>query len=244
MKRTLSVTVALVLAFCLSSMPVLADPLVLTGRSSADLSRDLTSKPAEVLALLPLQPGQRVLDLFGGDGYHSELLAQRVGPAGKVLLHNNKAYLGFVADKLPTRLAGNRLPNVQRYDKEADQLALPAASLDAVVFMLAFHDFYFESPDWQVKADQVLPQLQQALKPGGYLLLSDHYARAGSGSSDAQQLHRIEPELVIRQMAAAGFTLISHSDVLRNPADDHSKSVFDPAVRGQTDRFVLLFQRR
>jgi predicted methyltransferase len=31
--------------------------------------------------------------------------------------------------------------------------------------------------------------------------------------------------------------------VLRNPADDLSKAVYDPAVRGRTDRFMLRFRR-
>jgi predicted methyltransferase len=27
------------------------------------------------------------------------------------------------------------------------------------------------------------------------------------------------------------------------PSDDHSKNVFDPAVRGKTDRFVFRFKK-
>ena len=31
--------------------------------------------------------------------------------------------------------------------------------------------------------------------------------------------------------------------MLRNPADDHSLNVFDPAIRGKTDRFVFKFRK-
>ena len=31
--------------------------------------------------------------------------------------------------------------------------------------------------------------------------------------------------------------------MLRNPEDDHSKNVFDPSIRGRTDRFVYRFRR-
>ena len=32
--------------------------------------------------------------------------------------------------------------------------------------------------------------------------------------------------------------------VLRNPADPHDKNVFDPSIRGKTDRFVFVFRKR
>lgn len=225
------------------SLPLPAAELNLQGRSTADLSRDLTSKPAEVLQLVPLQPGNTVLDLFGGDGYYSELAAQLVGPSGKVLLHNNQAYLKYVGETLPKRLQGGRLPNVVRYDREAGQLELAAESLDAVLFVMGYHDFYHKSAEWEISRDSVLHQLKTALKPGGYLLVIDHQAKAGSGHSAAQDLHRIEQQLVMQELSAAGFVFKEQSDVLRNAADDHSKAVFDPAIRGKTDRFTLLFRK-
>jgi len=31
--------------------------------------------------------------------------------------------------------------------------------------------------------------------------------------------------------------------VLRNPADQHALAVFDPAIRGHTDQFILKFRK-
>jgi predicted methyltransferase len=45
------------------------------------------------------------------------------------------------------------------------------------------------------------------------------------------------------QVQAAGFKFVGESTVLRNPADDHSKPVFDPAIRGMTDQFVYKFRK-
>ncbi len=42
-------------------------------------------------------------------------------------------------------------------------------------------------------------------------------------------------------MQAAGFRLDAKSNLLRNMNDDYSKIVFDPELRGRTDRFVLRF---
>ncbi|MDZ7871202.1 MAG: hypothetical protein U5L02_18710 [Rheinheimera sp.] len=230
-----------ILAAC--SLHLSAADLNLSGRSAADIKRDTTSFPAATLALLPLKPGQTVLDLFGGDGYYSELAAQLVGPNGKVMLHNNQAYLKYVGEALPERLKGGRLANVVRYDREADQLELKPQSLEVVLFVMGYHDFYHKSAGWEVSRDVVLNQLKAALKPGGALLVVDHQAQAGSGHSAAQDLHRIEQQLVIDELSKAGFVLQKQSDVLKNPQDDHQKPVFDPAIRGKTDRFTLVFTK-
>jgi predicted methyltransferase len=37
--------------------------------------------------------------------------------------------------------------------------------------------------------------------------------------------------------------LVGASDLLRNPADDHTKTVFDPSVRWKTDQFILKFRK-
>jgi predicted methyltransferase len=41
----------------------------------------------------------------------------------------------------------------------------------------------------------------------------------------------------------AGFVLDGESDLLRNSGDDHFKLVFDPSVRGKTDRVVYRFRK-
>ena len=48
---------------------------------------------------------------------------------------------------------------------------------------------------------------------------------------------------VIKEVTAAGFVLDASSDVLKNPADDLSLNVFDPAIRGKTDQFLLRFKK-
>ena len=54
---------------------------------------------------------------------------------------------------------------------------------------------------------------------------------------------RVDPALAISDMQQAGFVLESDSDLLANPTDDHSKGVFDPEVKGKTDRFILKFRK-
>ena len=56
------------------------------------------------------------------------------------------------------------------------------------------------------------------LKPGGTWFVIDHAAAPGAGLRDTERLHRIDPELVRRQVEEAGFEYVGASDVLRNPA--------------------------
>ena len=71
----------------------------------------------------------------------------------------------------------------------------------------------------------------------------DHRAAAGAGTDVAESLHRIEPEVVVREVEAAGLRLTHDSSLLANPGDDLARSVFDDEIRGRTDRFLLRFEK-
>ena len=111
---------------------------------------------------------------------------------------------------------------------------------------MSYHDLYHvnEAEGWaKIDAEDFLAQIATALKPGARFLIVDHHAEAGSGSSAAQDLHRIDVEFAKRDIQKHGFRLVGESDVLRNPEDDHSLIVFDEKVRGKTDRFILVFEK-
>src|ERR1700678_1034923 len=82
-----------------------------------------------------------------------------------------------------------------------------------------------------------------ALKPGGTYLVLDHVAQAGSGARDVGTLHRIDPQLVKKEVLAAGFVFVGRSDLLHRSDDPHTAKVFDPAIRGKTDQFILKFRK-
>jgi predicted methyltransferase len=94
-----------------------------------------------------------------------------------------------------------------------------------------------------IDAEVFLAELKRGLKPGGIVGIIDHAAMAGAPSETGGTIHRIDPALIIADMRAAGFELEARSDLLHNPDDDLSKSVFAPDVRGKTDRFVLRFRK-
>jgi len=217
------------------------DALDAPDRPAADTERDATSQPAAVLAFFGVPDEGAVLDLWGGGGYYSEIVSRAGGDDVTVYLHNNQAYLSFASDSLQERLRDDRLPNVIRYDREIDAIDLPDDSVDLVLMILTYHDLYYQTEGWHMDPDSVFATVHRVLKPGGVLGVVDHVGPAGSGSSAAQELHRIDPEFARNDIAAHGFRFDGEIDVLKNSEDPLDISVFDPSIRRHTSRFVYKF---
>jgi predicted methyltransferase len=222
---------------------MLADELAnAPGRSDADKARDTQRKPDQVLIFLGIRSGDTVLDIWASGGWYTEVLAIAVGPEGKVYSQNSRAVLNFRDgryDKLLTeRLADGRLPNVERIDASVAEAGITPASVDFAFSALNFHDVY--NRRGEEAGGEFLAAVFDLLKPGGTLGLIDHVGDAGA---DNTSLHRIEPSLVDQLATEAGFIIEAKSDLLAHPEDDHSKGVFDPELRGDTDRFILRLRK-
>lgn len=212
------------------------------ARSLADRERDKTSKPNGVLNFIGLKPGMKVLDLFAGGGYYTEMLSYAVSPDGQVISHTNAAYEGMTGEEAANRFKDNRLPNVRRAISEINNLGLEETSLDVVLMVLVYHDIYFTADYWPaVNRDNFFRQIRSSLKPGGVLVVIDHSAIADTGMSAAQNLHRIDEVFAKQDIESAGFVFDGASDVLRNPDDTRTLSVFDEAISKKTDRFIYRF---
>src|SRR5688500_11889977 len=59
-------------------------------RLSGDANEDEWRKPNEVLGLLDVKPGMRVIDYLSAGGYYTEILSRLVGPEGEVIAYNNE----------------------------------------------------------------------------------------------------------------------------------------------------------
>ena len=216
----------------------LADP----GRPAADKERDAARHPGELLAFAGIKPGDKVADFIMGGGYFTRILAKTVGDKGRVYAYQPAEFIAFraaYADEQKAAVAG--YANVTPL---SDSLATVkfAEPLDAIVTVQNWHDLHLkQSPPGFAAA--MAKRLYDNLKPGGVLLVVEHDASTDPGDAEPDKLHRIDPAIVKRDFAAAGFVLDAESDVLRNPADDFTKGVFDPSVRGRTDRFMLRFRR-
>ena len=231
-----------------AALAVVDDPL----RPDEDRARDVNRKPGEVLGFFGISDGMRVVDLQAGRGYYTELLSALVGPAGSVIAQNNDFVVSRFADgpmnERIARIAEAGRKNITRLDAELDAMELPEG-LDAAIFVRFYHDlFWLPTPDGGLTdRAEFLRRVFDALAPGGNFGVIDHHAEAGSGDRDAvdprEGLHRIDAELVMAEILAAGFLLEAESDLLSNPGDTRDWNIFadDAANRDKTDRFVWRF---
>lgn len=213
-------------------------------RPAKDRDEDAKRKPAEVLALTNIQPGQRVIDIFSAGGWYAEILSRTVGPKGQVYAQNPPSVLKRFGDKaIVERLANNRLPNVLRWDKEPNELDLAPNSFDGAMINLVFHDLFWISKD----VPAFLVDLHKALKKGAWVAVIDHTAPAGTRDSfakDPRGQHRIDEAYTRELFEAAGFKLTTSSDLLRNSADDRQKAFFAPDMQGKTtDKFIQIYRK-
>jgi predicted methyltransferase len=218
------------------------------GRLTGDAAEDEWRKPAEVLRLLNVGPGMRVIDYFAGGGYYTELLARIVGPQGQVIAYNNPPYQKYAAEKPAERYANERLSNVAQLTTAPEDLPLDPESLDAALFVNSYHDLHWRSKDgsWpETDPQAALAKLALALKPGATVVVVDHVAAAGSDPAvSVDALHRIDPDVIKREFDAAGFEFVTESSALRNSEDDHTLLVFDPKIRHKTDQVIYKFVKR
>jgi predicted methyltransferase len=216
--------------------------LASADRPAEDKARDADRKPAELMEFFGVKPGMTTVDVIALGGYVTEVLSVAVGPKGKVYAQNPPIALqlrdGMYAKQITERLANNRLKNVVRVDADLPASSqIPPGSVDVAITGMNYHDVRNRNA-----ADGVgfLKGIYVMLKPGGVLGVTDHVGNDGANNS---QLHRIPKHFLLEDAKAAGFVVDGQSDILAHAADDHTKAVFDPTLRGKTDQFVVRLRK-
>jgi predicted methyltransferase len=227
-------------------MPVYVTTALNDPRRPADqVARDRDRHAAEVIAFAGLKPGMRIADFMPGRGYFTRIFSAVVGPKGHV-------YAILSAEMArhckPEEFSGtHQVEHDPTYDNvtvmtEAVMRFSAPEALDLVFTAQNYHDLH-DAMNEGADVVAVDRAIYRALKPGGRFVVVDHVAEARSGLRDTETRHRIDPAAIRREVEAAGFVFERESGVLRNPADDHRLSVFDPRIRGHTDQVFLVFRK-
>jgi predicted methyltransferase len=217
-----------------------------SARPAGDTERDAERKPGATLAFAGIKPGDVVVELAPGKGYYTRLLSATVGPRGKVYAVAAPPRPDAPPDTPPPAAAVHAIAadphfsNVTVILQRVAQLQLPEGAADFVWTSDNYHDFHNIADVDVVNIDKAV---FKALKPGGIFLVLDHAAQGGSGFRDTSTLHRIDPDAVKKEVESAGFKFLGESNILQNKADPHTAKVFDPAIRGHTDQFVMKFTK-
>jgi predicted methyltransferase len=208
-------------------------------RSDADREIDKRRDPVKLLAFTGVRPGMKVLDMGAGGGYSSELMARAVAPGGTLYAQNPADLPERAKARFDSRLqapAGKNIVSVKRpFD---DPVPADVGELDLITFLFFYHDTTYMNVD-RAAMDR---KLYAALKPGGFLIIADHSARPGDGTSVGKTFHRIEEAALRREVEAAGFKLVGEGDFWRHPEDTRDFSIQPPPNKA-VDEFVLKFQK-
>ncbi|MBH5321632.1 class I SAM-dependent methyltransferase [Aurantiacibacter sediminis] len=212
-----------------------------------DQEQDAARKPGELLAFAQIDRGDVVGDFIMGGGYVTRLLATAVGADGKVYAFQPEEFIAFRPE-----YATEQDETVRRYsDNDGNPINIfpvrgPLVEpgwpeqLDTIITVMNFHDLYLDQfPEGT--AEQAIGNLYDALKPGGTLILIDHVASEGGGVEAANTLHRLDPQMAMDALTAAGFVSEAESDIYSQPDDPLTANVFDDEIRGQTDQIAWRF---
>ena len=205
------------------------------ARTADDRKGDARRKPAEFLAFAKVRAGMKVLDVSAGAGATSALLAAAVSPGGDVWAQTPKP-----SPKLDARLTGSPMANLHAAVAPFDN-PVPAGTppLDLITINMSYHDIV-NTPTDRAAMNK---HLYQALKPGGMLVVIDNAAKAGSGLTATETLHRIDEAAVVSELTRAGFALDGKSDYLRAPDDPREQPFFK--MQGKPDdKFALRFVKK
>jgi predicted methyltransferase len=249
-KSGLIVLALLLTAPALAKGPPAADvaaAIAAPGRPKEATDLDAVRKPVEVLRFMGLKRGDRVLDYFTGTGYYAEIMAKAVGPTGHVVGWNSAGFGRREAVVKAVKGIRERAPNTAFYSTPTTAIGFAPNSFDFAMLHLVYHDAYWESAQFglpRIDPNTVVRAIWDSVRPGGTVAVIDHIAPAGGDTREVvDKLHRIDPAVVRADFERAGFVLEAQSEMLRSPEDDRSKNVFDPSIRGRTDRFVYRFRK-
>jgi predicted methyltransferase len=202
-------------------------------RSAENKARDATRRPIQVVQFLGIETGMSVLDVIAAGGWYTEVLSAAVGPSGTVYSQNPDFFTQRAGFLEAEQARVDRLGNVEPVHGEIADAGLDG-QIDVAISALNLHDIY--NNGGEQAALPLVQSIYAALEPGGVFGLIDHAGMAGQNN---QEMHRLEKAAARDLLVEAGFTIEADSDILANPADDHTKSVRDESLGRNTDRFLL-----
>jgi precorrin-6B methylase 2 len=181
---------------------VLAPTMGVEGAAWLDRpEREAEEAPSKAIPALGLRPGAVVADVGAGSGYYTVRLATAVGPTGRVVATDLQPGM---LDLIRSRVAREKLTNVELVQGRADDPVLPSTTFDLILMV----DVYHELAEPQV----FVRKLKAALKPGGRLVLIEF--RREDPRVPIREEHKMSVSQVRQELGADGFRIQQVIDVL------------------------------
>lgn len=164
--------------------------------------RDERLQIQRVMDLLGIKAGSSVADIGAGSGWFSMRAAARVGTGGIVYAQDiNPDAVKYIEDRIHKEKVGN----VKTVLGSPDDPKLPSDSIDAVLLLKVYHEVAHPLV--------LMANLKPALRSGAKVGIID---RKGNGTD-----HGLNSDVVKREMAEAGFKLLSSYDFTKADGQDY-----------------------
>lgn len=199
---------------------------------------DALRLPAQTLAFSGVRPGMTVGEFYPGGGYFTMMLSDVVGASGHIYGIENQGWKGAVEADAKL-VADGHWKNVSIDVKPFGTVSFPKP-LDLAWVTQNYHDLKIAEYG-KVDTVEFDRAVYKALKPGGIFFILDHQGAPGLTEAQISKLHRINRDVVVKEVTSAGFKLVAEGNFLRRRSDNHSLPIFDKAVQGHTDQYALRF---
>jgi predicted methyltransferase len=165
--------------------------------------RDAKLHINDVMDILGVEPGRTVADIGAGSGWFTVRAAKRVTNTGEVYAVDINPE---AIDYINNRVHKEQLKNVKTILSKPDNPELPADSINAVLFLKAYHEV--------ANPVVLMRNLRVSLKPGARVGIIE---RNGNGAD-----HGIEKQVILREAGEAGFRLLEeHDDLVKGDKMDY-----------------------
>jgi predicted methyltransferase len=251
---------------------------VVAERSVDTKKRDAFRHPVETLSFFQVKPGMAVAEALPGGGWYSNILANYLGKEGELYgvnyvdsmwarfgFFNEEAIAGRIAS---TKAFSGQVAEFTNNGIKTDGFTFDtipsslAGKLDRVLFVRALHNLSrFE--DDAGTLTQALEAAHKMLKPDGMVGVVQHQIPESAPDEGAKgNRGYMKASRIKAAFKAAGFELVSSSDINKNPKDkpadndivwrlppsfngsrdDEDKRKAMEAI-GESNRMTLLFKK-
>ena len=187
---------------CLLTLAALATSAGLGTATPNQDVHDPDAEAARIVEVLDLAPGDAIADVGAGYGLWTRRFARIVGPNGRVFSTEVEPEM---LTKIRDRVIDADLHNVTIIFGSAADTGLPAGCCDAILLRKVYHQIT-DPPAMQ-------RSLLKALRPEGLLAIIEFEPHPESepfpGVPDNRQGRGMPKDLLIEEMASAGFEVVS-----------------------------------
>jgi FkbM family methyltransferase len=153
--------------------------------------REKEENTTQLLTNLDLRPGMVVADIGAGSGYHTALIAKKLGRGKVYAVDVEPEMIRYLED----RIQKEKLSNVQPVLGSEQEVKLPVASIDLMLLVDVYHEFSFPY--------EMAISMLNSLKPGGKLYLVEF--RAEDRTVPIKTVHKMSEAQAKKELTAAGF---------------------------------------